>query len=277
MKTFNDSLTAQEEKSRKSNLFFTALTLSALMVSAVGGGAAFMIYHEFAAMPGDAQAAVTHVPQTTRLTKLANASSLDRLAPTTPMNRPVAAESSDHSDFRYADNTVLPPAEARRVIAAWRSNPVVSNVPPALEKLPDAVTEEAANRPPLTDPESHYIVSATTGQIVGVDGSVSAAAEARRQPAPVALAAQLPPPEVRVATPVQVRAALPVTPDDADASYTQDSIVPTAAQPVPVRHAQAVVTGRSFDAASYLASEDNRPVMRAQAIITPASRTAGYR
>ena len=190
MKTTNDMPIAPEEKPAKSQMFFTALALSALMVSAVGGGAAFMIYHQFASMPASAQA------QGERTEHLA----------TVPMARPVVAAASERSDYRQVDNTVLPPAEARRVIAAWKSNPVVSNVPAPLAKTAEESSEEANNRPPLTDPDSHYIVSAYTGKVIGVDGSAGAAAEVRR-----AVAVQAPSPEVRTASAVQVRAALPVT------------------------------------------------------------------
>ena len=65
MKTINQPLTSPEDKTSKTTLFFTALALAALMVSATVGGAAFIIYHEFSAMPEGAQA--SHGPQTVRL------------------------------------------------------------------------------------------------------------------------------------------------------------------------------------------------------------------
>ena len=273
MKTINQPLTSPEEKTSKSAVFFTALALAALMVSATVGGAAFMIYHEFSAMPGATQTELSRGPQTVRLTRFSEQTE------TAPLTRRVAAESSDHSDYRYADNTVLPPAEARRVISAWTSNPLLPRVPAPLAKSDDIAASDAAgenDRPPLTDAGSHYIVSQRTGQVIGVDGSAGAAIEARRaQAVPAAVAVQTPPPEVRVASAVQVRAALPVNPNDADtAPQYQDTT--EGAQYVPTRRAQPVTAGRSFDANSYLANQDNVPVARAQAV-NLTSRVSGYR
>ena len=281
---------APEAKPGKTTLLFTALALATVMVSAAGGGAAFMLYHEFSATPDKPEASSVRGVRLDRLSGSAD----DRQTDSAPMTRPVAAEASDRSDYRFADNTILPPAEARRVIAAWTSNPVVSRVPAPLE--PSADTAAVANRPPLNDSGSHYFVDAATGQVVGVDGSVSAAIEARQaeaerqaearriqedkafrvQAVPVEVAVQTPP-EIRVASAVQVRAALPVNPDDTavanDAPYVPAS---NSVQYVPVRRAQPVAAGRSFNAASFLASEDNRPVLRAQPV-NPTSRAAGYR
>ena len=288
MKTTNEPTIAPEEKSSKAGLFFTALALAALMVSAVVGGAAFTIYRQFSTMPGGEQASTAHQPPTTRLAKSSTRVNQDHPAGAVPMNRRVAAEASDRSDFRYADNTVLPPAAARRVIAAWRSNPVVSNVPPPLMKTAQETSEEASNVPPegapdrsnrvrLTDPNSRYIIGAN-GRVIGVDGSAGAAAEARRQQAvPVAAPVQTPPMEVRVAVPVQVRAAIPVTPGEEDvAAQAGDGYGYTnASQYVPVRRAQpAVANARSFDAASYLSRQDD---LRGQLNVNPTSRAAGYR
>ena len=268
MTTINQPPTSPEDKTSKTTVFFTALALAALMVSATVGGAAFMIYHEFTAMPEAAQAA--RGPQTTRLLK---SSAQGEAA---PLTRRVAAEASDRSDYQYADNTVLPPAEARRVIAAWTSNPVLPRVPAPLATSDDVAVADAGDRPPLTDSGSHYIVSPRTGQVIGVDGSAGAAADARRAEAiPVAVAVQTPPPEVRVASAVPVRAAIPVSPDEADASNPQSPVVTDGTQYVPVRRAQPVTASRAFDATSYLA-QDNVPVARAQAV-NPTSRAAGYR
>ncbi len=265
MKTTNDLPIVPEEKPAKSNLFFTALAFSALAVSAVGGGAAFMIYHQFSSMPAGTPVATTPGAQTEHLA-------------TVPMARPAAVQTEDRSDYRRVDNTVLRPAEARRVIAAWRSNPVVSTAPPPLTKTADEVSQGTGNRPPLTDPDSHYIVSASTGRVIGVDGSAGAAAEMRRaQAVPVAVAVQTPPPEVRVASAVQVRAAVPVVSGDEDTLDPQNSGFTNGVQVVPVRRAQSVATGRNFNAASYLAAEDDRLMSRAQAVVTPASRDNGYR
>ena len=274
MTTINQPLTSPEDKTSKSTVFFTALSLAALMVSATVGGAAFIIYHEFSTMPGAAQAASTQGPQTVRLAKLSDH------AETAPMTRRVAAESSDRPDYQYADNTVLPPAEARRVIAAWTSNPLLPRVPAPLTKSDDIAANDSAdegNRPPLTDAGSHYIVSQNTGQVIGVDGSAGAAVEARRaQAVQVAVAVQTPPPEVRVASAVQVRPALPVNPDEMEATAPQYPGATDGSQYVPVRRAQPVATGRSFDATSYLANQDNVPVARAQPV-NPTSRALGYR
>ena len=267
MTTINQPPTSPEDKTSKTTVFFTALALATLMVSATVGGAAFMIYHEFSAIPDGAQ--VVRGPQTTRLVKASAP------AETGSMTRRVAAEASDRSDYQYADNTVLPPAEARRVIAAWTSNPVLPRVPAPLAKSDDSEPADTADRPPLTDSGSHYIVSQRTGQVIGVDGSAGAAIEARQAQA-VPVAVQTPPPEVRVASAVPVRAALPVNPDEVVASDVQSSVVTNGAQYVPVRRAQPVTAGRSFDAASYLAAQDNVPVARAQAV-NPTSRAAGYR
>ena len=274
MKTINQPLISPEDRTRKSTVFFTALSLAALMVSATVGGAAFMIYHEFSTMPGAAQAASARGLQTVALANFSDQ------AETAPMTRRVAAGSSDRSDYQYADNTVLPPAEARRVIAAWTSNPLLPRVPAPLAKADDIVASNAAgenDRPPLTDAGSHYIVSQQTGQVIGVDGSAGAAVEARRAATlPVAVAVQTPPPEVRVASAVQVRPAIPVNPDELDATATQYPGATDGSQYIPVRPAQPVATGRSFDAASYLANQDNVPVARAQAV-NPTSRAMGYR
>ena len=268
MTTINQPPAPPEEKTSKTTVFFTALALAALMVSATVGGAAFIIYHEFSAMPDTAQTA--RGPQTTSLAKLSTQAEM------APMTRRVAAESSDRSDYQYADNTILPPAEARRVIAAWTSNPVLPRVPAPLAKSDNDETTDAGDRPPLTDSGSHYIVSQRTGQVIGVDGSAGAAVEARQaQAIPVAVAVQMPPPEVRVASAVPIRAALPVSPDEVDASNPQYPAVTDGAQYVPIRRAQPVAASRSFDAASYLA-QDNVPVARAQAV-NPTSRAAGYR
>ena len=271
MKTINEPLTSPEDKTSKATVFFTALALSALMVSATVGGAAFIIYHEFTAMPDSAQAVVTRLPQTVRLAKSFPQEQ------TAPLTRRVAAESSDRSDYQYADNTILPPAEARRVIAAWTSNPLLPRVPAPLANSDDVAATDSDSRPPLTDVGSHYIVSQRTGQVIGVDGSASAAAEARVERAiPVAVAVQTPPPEVRVASAVPVRPAIPVNPDDPDAVSPQYPAATDGSQYVPVRRAQPVTAGHSFDAASYLASQDSVPVLRAQAV-NPTSRAAGYR
>ena len=268
MTTINQPPTSPEDKTSKTTVFFTALALATLMVSATVGGAAFMIYHEFTAMPEAAQA--TRGAQTTRLFKPSAE------AEAAPLTRRVAAEASDRSDYQYADNTVLPPAEARRVIAAWTSNPVLPRVPAPLAKSDDVAAVDASDRPPLTDAGSHYIISPRTGQVIGVDGSAGAEADARRaQMIPVPVAVQTPPAEVRVASAVAVRAAIPVNPDEADASTQQYPAVTDGAQYVPVRRAQPVTAGRSFDATSYLA-QDNVPVARAQAV-NPTSRAAGYR
>ena len=274
MKTINQPLTSPEDRTSKSAVFFTALSLAALMASATVGGAAFMIYHEFSTMPVAAQAVSTRGPQTVRL------ASLSDQAETAPLTRRVAANSSDRSDYQYADNTVLPPAEARRVIAAWTSNPLLPRVPAPLAKADDNAPSDMVSendRPPLTDAGSHYIVSQQTGQVIGVDGSAGAAAEARRAAAiPVVVAVQTPPPEVRVASAVQVRPALPVNPDEVDATAAQYPGTTDGSQYLPVRRAEPVATGRSFDAASYLANQDNVPVARAQAV-NPTSRALGYR
>ncbi len=107
----------------------------------------------------------------------------------------------------------------------------------------DVASAEVTARPPLNNSDSRYITD-VHGRVIGVDGTAGAAAEARAQQVTVARALPVQPvsypPEVRVASPVITRKALPV---DADAPVTD---VPS-----------------TFDANAELAREDARPVLHA--------------
>ena len=246
-------------RSSKAAQFFTALALAALLVGATGGGAAFMIYRSFNAMPSDdAKLATARRPQTVQMA--ANRGTL-------PDHENIT---SDAPDFRRVDNTVLSPVAARRVIAAWRSNPVVSSAPAPLTTTPEEASVQASNRPPLSDPESRYIVSAETGRVLGVDGTKGAQMEVRRAEA---VAIQNPNPEVRIATAVQVRRAQPVETGETEYGYVQDDNT----RYVPVRRAQSAPAAGSFDATDYLAREDSRRMTARGQAANPNSRAAGFR
>ena len=130
----------------------------------------------------------------------------------------------------------------------------------------------------MNDPESHYIVDARTGQVIGIDGSAGARREEEQarleslDVPPHAVAVQTPPPEVRVASPV-IEDGRPVYHGEAV------STVNTAgSQYLPVRKALPVTpntTGavsRNFNAAEYMANDQDRPVLRAQAVVPPGAR-----
>ena len=122
---------------------------------------------------------------------------------------------------------------------------VLSNSVPAPLAAPaaeESTPVETAGRPPLIDSASRYITDAQ-GRVIGIDGTASAAAEAQAQGTTVARALPVQPtdfaPEVRIATPVVTRKALPV---DGDAP---------------------VANPASFDAQAELSQDDARPVLRA--------------
>ena len=127
-------------------------------------------------------------------------------------------------------------------------NTVLSSSPAASIDDESAPVQDA-DRPPLTDTASHYITD-DQGRVVGIDGSAGAVADAREQHPNVARALPVQSRsvahEVRVASPVAVRKAMPVD-DDA-----------TAPSP----------TG--FNVQDELARDDDRPVLRAE----PVARAA---
>ena len=246
--TINQTLAAHQEKTGKTKAIFTALAVTALLASAAAGGAGFMIYHEFSAIPAAARLTASHEASSQPAQNAAPATR-EGWVSTAPMYRPVAATSADRSDYQFADNTVLPPAAARRVIAAWVSNPLLPKIPAPLSP---AASIPAAG------------LGATGGEVAEV-----------RRALPVPVAIQTPPPEVRVASAVQVRAALPVDPEAVDGTDTAGSDASVEVENAPVRRAQPVTSGRRFDASSYLASQDATPVLHGE-IVNPTSRAAGY-
>ncbi len=100
--------------------------------------------------------------------------------------------------------------------AHLRVNTVLSTdapAPLASQITDDATAAQATDRPPLSEPASHYITD-SHGRVVGVDGTAGALAEARAEQVTVASVLPVKPrnlaPEIRVATPVVTRKALPV-------------------------------------------------------------------
>lgn len=123
---------------------------------------------------------------------------------------------------------------------------VTAPAPLAASLETDNAPVQTGSRPPLTDSASRYITDAK-GRVIGIDGTAAENQVPAARALPVqAVGVQ---PEVRVASPVIARKALPVDDDQ--------SGVQTASSPFSVR--------------AELSREDNRPVLRAQ----PVARTAG--
>ena len=241
-----------------------ALLLLFVAVAVGFGGTALFVYHQFGEARRPAQparsTAADHRPAAQPVRGATDEGSQPRR---------VAALPSDQSQYTYADNNDgQPTAPAKRTRAT-------AGVPAPLE----ASTEVSGVSSPLNDPESHYIVDSQTGRVVGIDGSAGARREEeqdrlQQQSAPPrAVAVRTPPPEVRVASPVL-----------ADGQPVYHGIAAPAANPagsqyLPVRKALPVApdkvnpTVRVFNAGEYMMNDQDRPVLRAQAV-TPTSARA---
>ncbi len=240
-------------------LFF-ALALLLVAIAIGFGGTALFVYHQF----GDVHHPAAQAAHRTAARPSQNAT--DEGSQT----RRVAALPSDQSQYTYADNNDGQPSAP-----AKRSRPT-STVPAPLD--PPSRTTDDSDAARLNDPESHYIVDARTGRVIGIDGSAGARREEEQAQLqsldvpPRAFAVQTPPPEVRVASPV-IADGRPVYHGEAV------STVSTAgSQYLPVRRALLVTPGatnvvaRNFNAAEYMANDQDRPVLRAQAVIPPGAR-----
>ncbi len=132
--------------------------------------------------------------------------------------------------------------------AHLRVNTVVTETAPAplaATSAMDMSSVQTVDRPPLSDSSSRYITN-SQGRVIGIDGTAGV------QPVPVARALPVQvagmEPEVRIASPVIARKALPVN----DEAATDPASSP-------------------FDVRAELTREDDLPVLRAQ----PVTRSAG--
>ena len=243
-------------------LFF-ALTLLCLAVAVGFGGTALFVYHQFGDVRRSAPAARNTVADHGVAAQSVQRTAGEKLQP-----RQVAALPSDQPQYTYADNEGGQPTSP-----AKRARPATA-VPVPLERSSDAPDAPA----PLNDPESHYIVDSHTGRVVGIDGSAGARREEEQDrlqqfsTPPRAVAVQPPPPEVRVASPVLADgqpvyhgSAVPAT-DPANSPY------------LPVRKALPVTPDenssgvRTFNAGEYMMNDEDRPVLRAQAVVPSGAR-----
>lgn len=251
---------------------FFGLVLLVLAVGAGFGGTALIVYHQL----GSSR------PPETRTADRVHTERKEPARPTQPVaessdglsqTRRVAATSTDVPTYTYADNSAGQPS-----LPSKRQKPS-ANIPAALETpaVPDPDPTATAG---LNDPESHYIVDARTGRVVGIDGTAGARREAeeeqrRLDAAPRAIAVQTPPPEVRVASAVM---------EDGQPVYHDSqplSVNPPGSQYIPVRKAMPVTAdgdasdrARNFNVAAYLADDRNRSVPRAQPVYPAGTRTA---
>ncbi len=247
-------------------LFFALMLL--LIAVAVGfGGTALFVYHQFSNGRPAADRTAQGAPAERRTT----ARSSQDAASDSSQTRRVAAMPSDQSQYTYADNS------GGRPSAPARKQTSVTNVPAPLVTA-DQSTDSAEAAARLNDPESHYIVDARTGRVVGIDGTAGARREAEEErlqqsnEPPRAIVTQTPPPEVRVASPV-IEDGRPVY-----RGAQVPSVNATASQFPPVRRALPVTPDESgstphvFNAAEYMVSDQERPVLRAQAVVPPGAR-----
>ena len=250
---------------------FFGLVLLTAAVGAGFGGTALIVYHQL----GGSRPADLRTANLTRVEHKELARPVLPVAESTkdlPQTRRVAATSTDVPTYTYADNSAgqpsLPPKRQK----------TVANIPAALETSAEPQVGPSAPDN-LNDPESHYIVDARTGRVVGIDGTAGAQREAGEQrrldAAPRAVAVQTPPLEVRVASAVMeegqpvYHGAQPITTNVPGSQY------------VPVRRAKpvtadsaALADARDFNVAAYLADDRSHPVSRAQPVYPASVRTA---
>ncbi len=247
-------------------LFF-ALTLLLVAIAVGFGGTALFVYHQF----GDIHHPAAQAARGTAADRRTAARPQQNAADESAQTRRVAALSSDQSQYTYADNNGGQPSAP-----AKRSRPTTT-VPAPLDP-PTRTVDDADAAARLNDPESHYIVDARTGRVVGIDGSAGARREEEQarleslDVPPRAVAVQTPPPEVRVASPV-VEDGRPVY-----HGVAASTVSTAGSQYLPVRRALPVTPGatdatvRNFNAAEYMANDQDRPVLRAQAVVPPGAR-----
>ena len=239
-------------------LFF-ALTLLFVAIAAGFGGTALFVYHQFGDVRRSAQPA-----RSTAADHRPTGQPAQGGADENPQPRRVAALPSDQPQYTYADNNGgQPTTPAKRVRPT-------NTVPAPLEASSGAPDVSG----PLNDPESQYIVDSHTGRVVGIDGSAGARREEEQNrlqqlsTPPRAVAVQTPPPEVRVAAPVL---------EDGQPIY-HGVANPAGSQYLPVRKALPVTpagtdaTARTFNAGEYMMNDDDRPVLRAQAVVPDGAR-----
>ena len=251
-----------ERTTRTVGKVFFALGLLVIAVTVGFGGTALFVYHQF----GDTRhpaapargAIADHRPPVQAAQAADQSSSIHRVAnvPTEP------------SAYTYADNRGGQPT-----VPAGRAHPTEA-VPAPL----DPVMPNGDQSIQLSDPESHYIVDARTGRVVGIDGSAGAQREAEQEqiqeaaPPPRAVAVQTPPPEVRVASPVLA---------DGHPIYHGEAVAPAnpaSSQYLPVRKALPVGSAEvpanapAFRAGEYMMNDLDRPVLRAQAVVPAGAR-----
>ena len=251
-----------EKTTRTVGKVFFALMLLLLAVIVGFGGTALFVYHQF----GDSRhlAAPTRGIGNDHRSPVQSAQAADQSSSL----RHVANVPTDRSTYTYADNFDGQPSAP-----ASRAHPADA-VPAPLD--PASSADDHSTR--LSDPESHYIVDARTGRVVGIDGSAGAQREAEQDRSqenlapPRAVAVQTPPPEVRVASPV-LADGLPVYHGQAVAPAN-----PVGSQYLPVRKAlpvtstEAPVNVRTFNAGEYMMKDQDRPVLRAQAVVPAGAR-----
>ena len=252
-----------EKTTRTVGKVFLALMLLVLAVTVGFGGTALFVYYQF----GDSR----HPATPARGTVAARRSPVQSVRGTDQSSsiRRVANVPAEPSAYTYADNQGGQPTTP-----GGRAHPADA-VPAPLN--PAVLSGDHSSQ--LSDPESHYIVDARTGRVVGIDGSAGAQREAEQESLqkastpPRAVAVQTPPPEVRVASPVMA---------DGRPVYHGEIVAPANpanTQYLPVRKALPVAPAetpagvRAFNAGEYMMNDQNRPVLRAQAVIPAGART----
>ena len=254
---------------RTAGKLFFALTLLFVAVAIGFGGTALFVYHQFGdSRQSSAQSAhgtvADHRPAVRPTQSAAEEGS--------PSARLVAALPSDQPQYTYADNNggqPTVPAKRSRLPAA---------VPAPLDPSTQGV--DATDEPGrLNDPESHYIVDSRTGRVVGIDGSEGARREEEREGLqqaelpPQAIAVQTPPPEVRVAAPV-LADGQPVIHGVAVAlrRYGLDRSTCRYAERCRWAPMRTTTAPHEFNAGEYMMNDQERPVLRAQAVVPPGAR-----
>ncbi len=255
---------ALENTTRTVGKVFLALTLLLIAVVVGFGGTALFVYHQF----GDVRRPVQPMHTVERRPLAPPAQST---ADQGSGLRRVTNVPSDQSAYTYADNNGGQPTAPGK-----RAHP--TSAVPAPLAAPTQGSDVPSAPASLNDPESHYIVDSRTGRVIGIDGSAGARREAeeeniqQRLMPPRAVAVQTPPPEVRVASPVLA---------DGQPVYHGAAVAPTSAagsQYLPVRRALPVapsetnVPERVFNAGEYMANDQDRPVLRTQAVVPAGAR-----
>ena len=251
-----------ERTTRTVGKVFFALLLLVAAVTIGFGGTALFVYHQF----GDSchPAAPARGAVADRRPPVQSAQGTDQNSSL----RRVTNVPTEPSAYTFADNRGGQPT-----VPSGHVRPT-DGVPAPLD--PAASTTDYSGQ--LSDPESHYIVDARTGRVVGIDGSAGAQREAEQERPqessvpPRAVAVQTPPPEVRAASPV-LADGLPVYQGQAVAAANQ-----AGSQNVPVRRALPVTPAEvpasapAFNAGEHMTNDQDRPVLRAQAVVPASAR-----